>query len=518
MNKKLLGHEILTSDTAILMYLALVKLVIHLATNGFSAYGFFRDEFYYLACSEHFALGYVDQPPLSIGLLAISRWVLGDSLVAIRFLPALAGAMVVFLTGQMVKELGGKRFAQVTAALSVIAVPMYLGINNLYSMNSFDMVFWALSGYLLILIIKRGDNRLWLLLGLVLGLGLLNKISVLWLGFGLMVGLILTRQRKTLITKGPWLTLLIAALLFLPHILWQIANSWPTLEFIRNATGEKMAGKSPVEFVVDQILIMNPALFPIWLIGLGYYFISQKGRCFSLLGWIYVIVLLLLLINQKSRSGYLAPAYSMLFAAGAIVVERFIHHFKLRWLKPVLIIHIVMGGFFIAPITLPVLPVETYIAYAKRIGMEPSTEEKKEVGKLPQYYADMHGWEKMVETVAGVYHGLSPEEQSQCDIFAGNYGEAGAIDFLGRKYHLPKASSGHNNYWLWGPQNANAQVVIHLGGPSGETLAGLYRKVQVADTFRCEYCMPYENNIPIYLCKEPCFSLKQIWLRMKHYE
>lgn len=518
MNKPTFRREIFTSDTAILVYLASLKLMIHLATNWAGAYGFFRDEFYYIACSEHLALGYVDQPPLSIVLLAISRWILGDSLVAIRFLPAVAGALVVFLTGRMVRELGGGRFAQIVAALSIIAAPAYLGTNNLYSMNSFDMLFWALSAYIIILIIKRGNYRLWLILGLLLGLGLLNRISVLWLGLGLIVGLLLTRQRRTLVTKGPWLAFLVAALLFLPHILWQIANDWPTLEFIQRATSEKMAGNPPVEFIVDQILNMNPALFPVWLLGLGYYFFFREGRRFSILGWIYAAVLLLLLINQRSRSGYLSPAYSMLFASGGVVIEKFIRHFNLRWLKPIIVIFIVIWGVILAPMALPVLPVEAYIAHAKRLGIEPSTEERKEVGKLPQHYADMHGWEKMVETVAGVYQGLSPEQRSSCTIFTGNYGEAGAIDFLGRKYQLPKASSGHNNYWLWGPQNDTAQVVIHLGGPSEETLVGLYREVQVADTFRCEYCMPYENNMPIYLGKGPLFSMMVIWPRVKHFE
>ena len=188
------------------------------------------------------------------------------------------------------------------------------------------------------------------------------------------------------------------------------------------------------------------------------------------------------------------------------------------WLKYALTVMLVIGGIITAPLVLPFLPVKTYIQYAEQIGIGPGSYEAKELTELHQFYADMHGWEKMVETVAGVYQNLPSEEQSQCNIITGNYGEAGAIDFFGRKYHLPKASSGHNSYWLWGPQNDTAQVVIHLGGPSEETLVELYREVQAADTFRCEYCMPYENNMVIYLCKEPRFSLKQIWPRMKHYE
>ena len=398
----------ITENTLIPIIFALIDLMTHLVTNAAGAYGFFRDEFYYIACSEHLAWGYVDQPPLSILMLAISRFLLGDSLVAIRFLPALAGAFVVFITGLMVKELGGSRFAQALACLAVIVSPLYLGLINFYSMNSFDLLFWALSAYLIILIIKREDPKLWLFLGLVLGLGLMNKISVLWLGFGLVVGLVLTPHRKLFLTKGPWLAVLIAALLFLPHIIWQMANDWPTLEFIQRATGEKMAGKTPWQFFTDQIMGMNPVLFPIWLAGLGYYFLSKPGRRFAPLGLIYLAVLVLLMINSKSRSGYLAPAYPMLLAAGAVILESTIRHRRWKWLKPVLIGTTLCGGLIVAPMGLPVLQVESYIAYAKMMGNEPSTEEKKEVGKLPQHYADMHGWEEMVALVAEAFENLTP--------------------------------------------------------------------------------------------------------------
>jgi hypothetical protein len=167
---------------------------------------------------------------------------------------------------------------------------------------------------------------------------------------------------------------------------------------------------------------------------------------------------------------------------------------------------------------MPVLPVETYIAYASFLGQEPSTDEQKEVGKLPQFYADMFGWETMVKTIAGVYRKLTPEEQSRCVIFTGNYGEAGAIDFLGKKYNLPRAISGHNNYWIWGLGEKTAEVVIFFGGPDLETLRRLFKNVEIAATFTCNYCMPYENNTPVFLCKDPLVSFKEIWPRVKHYE
>ena len=177
------------------------KLLLHLLT--YRGYGIFRDELYYFACSERLAFGYVDHPPLSILLLWIERQLLGDSLFALRLPAAIAGAMTVLLVGMIARQLGGRTLAQSVAMVSALAAPAYLGTNHVYSMNSFDMLFWAAAAYLLILIVQGGDRRLWIALGVVLGLGLQNKISVLWLGCGLLVGLVLS-QRRLLGTPGPW--------------------------------------------------------------------------------------------------------------------------------------------------------------------------------------------------------------------------------------------------------------------------------------------------------------------------
>lgn len=516
MNKKKISRECLLNGMAILIYLAIFKFILHILCHG--NYGYFRDELYYIACSDHLDYGYVDQPPLSIFILALSRLIFGDSLLGLRLLPAVAGALTVIFTGLMVRKLGGGTLATIIACLALIVAPIHLAMNTVYSMNCFDILLWTLSAYFLILIIEEDKPLQWIGLGSIVGLGLLNKVGMSWFAIGLFLSIILTKQRGRLRTKWPYLAALIAFVLFLPYIIWNFIHDFAHLEFIRNATTGKYASLTPVDFIVGQLMILNPITLPVWLAGLYYYFFSKKGKSFMLLGIIYVTAFLILLINGHSKPEYLSPSYPMLFAAGAIQIEKLSQKKHWIWLKYALTVMLVIGGIITAPLVLPFLPVKTYILYAEQIGIGPGSYEAKELTELHQFYADMHGWDKMVETVAGVYQNLPSEEQSQCNIITGNYGEAGAIDFFGRKYHLPKASSGHNNYWLWGPQNDTAQVVIYLGGPSEETLVKLYREAQVADTFRCEYCMPYENNMVIYLCKEPRFSLKQIWPRMKHYE
>jgi hypothetical protein len=499
----------------LLITLALAKLFIHLLTS--QGYGFFRDEFYYIACSGHIDWGYVDHPPLSVVLLWGARNLLGDSLLAIRALPAVAGALAVYLVGLMARELEGGRFASVLAMTAAIAVPEYLGTNHVFSMNSFDILVWALSAYLLILLLKGGDKRLWILLGLVLGIGLQNKISVLWLGAGLGVGLLVTPSRRWLATPWPWITGALAFIVFSPYVFWQVGHGWPTLEFIENATTEKMAAVSAWDFLQSQILVVHPFNFPIWLSGLAFFLFMKSGRRYRLLGWIYLTVVFVLVSSGTSRSGYLAPAYTWLLAAGAVVTESATEKWRnVVRMRPVLVVVLILGGIATAPLALPVLPVEAYIRYAKAIGVAPSTEERKEIGALPQHYADMHGWREIVETVAEVYDGLEPDEKSRAAILAPNYGVAGAIDFIGSHYGLPSSICRHNNYWLWGPGKADGSLMLVIGA-SEQDLTERCASHERAATIQCGYCMPYENNRPVHICRDLKIPVAELWANSKNY-
>ena len=509
---------------AFLVVFAAIKLLIHLSVGR--GYGYFRDEFYYVACSEHLAWGYVDQPPLSILVLWIGRHLIGDSVMAIRFLAALAGAATVFLVGWMASRFGGGRFAQALAMTAAIVAPMYLGLSGFFSMNAFDLLFWAAAGAVLVRILEQAgdgasgsvDLRLWLLLGAVLGLGLLNKISVLWLGFGLFAGLILTPARRLLLSRGPWFAGGLAFLIFLPHIVWQIVHGWPTLEFIANATGNKMRTVALVEFFSAQLLTMHPANAPIWLAGLIFLLFMAGGRRFRLIGWIYIGVMVILLVNRTSRPGYLSPAYSMLFAAGGVAIEGWLA--KLRWRRiaqTVLLVLLVLNGAALAPLALPVLDVEDYIAYASELGIGPSTSERKELRELPQHYADMFGWNELVATLAGIYHTLPEEDKAEAAFFVYNYGEAGAIDLLGRRYDLPRATSGHNNYWLWGIRDYSGEVMIIVGG-SREGHLRVFEEAELVGATDCHYCMPYEDDQPIFVVRDLKIPLEEIWPQLKHYD
>jgi hypothetical protein len=493
---------------------AALKLALH--ALAIPRFGYFRDELYYIACAKHLAWGYVDQPPLSIALLAASRAALGDSLVALRLLPALAGVATVIATGLLARTLGGGRFAQALAALAVVASPIYLGIDHYFSMNALDLLIWTLALWQLARLAGGAPPRGWLALGCLVGLGLLNKLSMAWFVAGLGAATALTPLRRHLATPWPWLGGAVAALLCVPHLWWQVQNGWPTLEFMHNATAHKMAAVSFVDFWKNQLLAMNPLSAVVWVAGLAFCFGSPAGARARALAIVWLVVAAILLAAGRSRTDYLTVAYPGLLAAGGAALERAWARGRRRALRPVLAGLLAAAGLVLAPFGLPLLPVDTYVAYARALGVAPTTEERTGLAELPQHYADMFGWEEMAARVAAAYRGLTPAEQGQVVIFAQNYGEAGALDFFGRRYGLPGAASGHNSYWLWGPGPRSGQVGIILGGRA-EDHARTYASVVQVDTVRCAHCMPYERDLGVFVCRGLKVKVSEAWPQVKNY-
>jgi hypothetical protein len=500
--------------------LAGVKLALHLAcVNG---YGYFRDELYYLACARHLAWGYVDHPPLSVALLAAVHATLGDSRLAIRLVPALAGAAVVLLTGWLARELGGGRRAQILAALAVLVAPEYLALGHFYSMNALELLFWTGAVCLLARMLRDPDARTlrrWALLGVVLGLGLLDTASVAWLVGGLFVGLVATPHRRLLATRGPWLAVIVAAVLFAPHLVWQQQHGWPTREFMRHATQDKMASVTLASFFVEQITNLQPLSALLWLPGLGALLFWRPLERFRPLGVAYVAIFALLVVNQKSRAGYLAPAYPALFAAGGVLVE---HLSRTRARRGAVAAYggvLALGGAITAPLALPCLPVTAYVRYAAALGQAPTTEEKKELGKLPQFYADFFGWPEMADAVAAAAASLTPEERANAVVLANDYGQAGALEQFGGG-RLPPVACAHNAYWWWGPRNPAPDVIVRLtSDPEAPVwLREQCPEVEARGRFDDEWVMPYENHLTIYVCRHPRTPLGAQWAERRHYD
>jgi hypothetical protein len=484
--------------------LAVVKLLVHLYAGRY--YGYFVDELYYLACSKHLDWGYVDQPPLIAILTRLMRAILGDSLLAIRFLPAVAGAAEVLLTAVITRELGGGEFAQGLAALAVLVSPAILVGNSLLTMNAYEPLFWLVCAWLLIRIVKTGNPKLWLWFGVVAGVGLENKYSMLIFGAGFVLGLLLSPERRWLWSPWMWAGGAIAFLLFLPNLLWNVQHHFPFLEVQANI---RRSGRdvplNPVSFLMQEILVTNPLSLPLWAAGLWFYF-SAKGRQFRALGWAWVFTAIVIM-TLSPRVYYLFPAFPILFAAGAVIWPH-----RLRW-WPVLMTAVAV---VFAPIVIPVLPPETYIRYTKAIHVDQPRIETHRLGPLPQIYADQFGWPEMAETVARVYNSLPADIRAKTAIFGQNYGQAGAIDFFGPKYGLPPAISGHQNYWIWGPRGYTGESVIVMAGRPDD-LQRRFASFEKVAHVEHPYSMPYEH-FDVYYCRGLRQPLGEIWPQVKNWD
>jgi len=490
----------------------LLACLILLLTNAFDSYGIFRDEYYFLACSHHLALGYVDQPPLSIYFLAVSRLLFGDSLFAIRLFPALLAAAVVFLTGLMAKRMGGGKTAVVIAGLTASLAPFILGHYSNYSINTWSMLFWALAAYLTIRLFQTDNPKIWLPLGLVIGLGLLNKIDMLWFAFGLVIAVFLSTRRRQFAGRWPYLAGLLALALFLPFIVWNIQNNFAHLEFIRNASQLKYGSIRRFDFIGGVILEHNPLALPVWLAGLYFCFVNKAGRTYRALGIIFTVVFLILLVNGRSKAEYLSAAFPMLFAAGAVQIELLSAKKYWHWLKYALSAGIALSGLILLPLAIPILPVPAFIGYTQALGITQKSVEAHQLAELPQSYADRFGWEELARTVSEAYRSLPENERSKTIVYAQNYGEAGAIDYYRGKYDLPPVICPHNSYWFWGSAafEKDIEVMIIIGGKIEDHLNSL-QDVRQVGVHRCRYCMPYENNRPIFVGRTLKRTLREIW-------
>lgn len=512
--------SLLTSAMAIVWAIALAKLAFHIYFNN--RYGYFRDEFDYMSCGDHLQWGYVDQPPLIPFLIHVSRAVLGDSLRAIRFIPAVASSLLVVQTAVLAREFGGRRYAMILAAICSLVDPQYLSNGGLLGTNCLEPNLWMGCAYFLILAIKRNNPRYWLWFGVIAGLGLEEKYSIAVFGFGIVVGLLLTPQRQVFLNKWIWLGGLAAFLIFLPNLLWNARYDWPFVQLMHNIRAEgRDVVLGPLDFFLQQVLVSNPFNAPIWLAGVYVLLASPRLRPYRALGWAYLFSYAAFFVLH-GKNYYLAPIYPMLFAAGAVALEFALDRPetgqpRLQWLKPTIAIVLLANGAYLAPIVVPILSPEHFLAYAKTLPFKlPVNEYSHLRATLPQWYSDQFGWKEIADEAAVAWNRIPIEERSDCAIFAQDYGQAGAIDFFGRAQGLPGGMSGDRTYWLWGPHGYSGNCMIVLGDRK-KRLEELFGEVDYVG-LSADNPWALESEISVNICRKPKFgTLRDLWPQLKRW-
>lgn len=507
-----LSREGLTSGTGLIALVAAVKLLAHLMVAG--NFGYFRDELYYIDSGRHVQTGYVDFVPFIAWLAGILR-IVGDNLIVLHVISALAGTALVVVTGLMSREMGGGRIAQGLAALGTAVMVTFLASGSLFTMDVFDELWWGLAAYAFVLLVSRQNPRLWLLFGLIAGIGLFTKLTMLFFGFGLVVGILLTPRRNDFRTRWPWLSGGIAFAFLVPWIIWESINGWPTAEFWRHYGGFESG--SPLDFFISQLFTMNLFNLPLVIAGFIFYFRRQQGRPYRALGWLYVVLYIFFTLT-RAKSYFLSPAYPILFAGGAIVLtQAFARRPEWRYIGIAYGTVLFASGVFFGLGVMPALNAQTYSRYYGWVGALTGANQTETGNQVyPQILGDRLGWDTMTATVARVYNRLPSDQRAQVCILTTNYGEAAALNFFGSKYGLPPAISGHNNYYLWGPGACNGTVLITVGYDQADLLKS-FASVQQVATITCQDCQPEENNLPVYLATQPRVSPVNAWKTVKHF-
>ena len=486
-------------DLVVLLAVALVRLLLHVALN--THYGFHRDELAVFDDARDLAWGYIAYPPLTPALGHVSQWLFGTSLSGFRFFAAVAQCAAMVFAGLLAREFGGARFAQLLAALAVAATPFSLLTASQMEYTAFDSLWWVLLAWMVARLINRDDPRWWLGVGLVIGLGMMTRYTMLFCVASLAVGVLVTPVRRRL--ASPWLLagIAVSLLVFLPNGLWQFNHDFIALDFLQSIHARDVRMGRTDGFLLQQLYASTgPLLLPLWLGGLGWLVLAKDAARYRVFAWWYVAALLLFAV-AGGRSYYLAPAYSMLLAAGAVACEQWLARLQpnsRRWSRVAVGIGLAGALATGAAVGLPWAPVNSTGWRISRAAHD--------------NFAEQVGWPDYVAQVAAVYRALPPAERAHTGIYANNYGEAGAIDLYGPRHGLPRAVSPVNSFWVRGYGTPPPTTVIVLGDdaqgmrdtPADCTLAARFRNPQHVEN--------EETAHPdIYVCRNLRVPWSQLW-------
>lgn len=492
---------------AAVLIVSLCGILVHLIF--LSRLEFHRDELLYLSLGEHPAPGYHSVPPL-IGLLSwLLTHTIGYTQFAARIIPAILGGAAIYLTAEIALEMKGGQFARIVAAVSLLSSLVFMRAFSMLQPVPFDIFFWTLALYLFIRYINTEGPKYLIWFFVTLAIAFLNKYNIIFLAFPIGLFIIVSNYRKLLSNKYFYIGLGLAFLIVLPNLIWQIVHKFPVINHMSELRESQLVNMSVSTFLLEQLLMIIPATI-VAIPGLFYLFLSKNLKPFRFLGWIILAVIILYLVLQ-GKSYYTAGIYPFLIAAGALLFERYIDTL-LRQIAFILIL--IFAGIRILPMGIPVYAPDKLVAYFDKVEKTTGNNsirryEDNDYHKLPQDYADMLGWEEL----AGLTN-LAWEKsgnKNNCIIFAENYGEAGAITIIGKKYQLPEALSFSDTYRYWAPLTFPTEItdVIYINFEPGKDVSQLFGNIE--EIGRVTNPLARECGVQVYLYTNPLQSFNKFW-------
>ena len=471
-------------------------------------HGYFRDELYYLACADNLAWGYVDHPPLSIFILKVSTAIFGDNLWGVRLPGFFAGIGITVLFGLLARECGADERGQILSSVFGAFAPVIMVVTHLYSMNGLDIFLTAWAVLVWLRARQEHQRNRWILLGVILGFAILNKISILLVIAGLLLATLLTPRRREFTTWHPYAGVLIALLIASPFALWLSTNNFITLEFIRNATQIKMNPVPPAQFFLTQAVVVNPFLFLVALVGTV---VALTKRPYRPQVIAFAVVLAVLVAGQKTRENYLAPAYALVVPVGAQALSKWFEDRRaLRWVYFALL---GLSSAALLAIALPALPPKTFIQLTGNAAEAVPSAERGKKSPL-QGHADMFGWPEMAQTARAVWLTLPPEKRPKAPVLGINYGQSSAVWFFNQDQDGPPVIGVHNNWWLWGPEPWDGEVLVTVGYFPDDYKA-MFESFEPVAYLNEPYAVPEESQAPVSIARGLKVSVQDFWAKTK---
>jgi 4-amino-4-deoxy-L-arabinose transferase-like glycosyltransferase len=497
-----------------LVGLALTIAALELATGWVEPYGLFHDELYYWACAKRFDLGYVDHPPLAPWVLAASTAVLGDGPFTFNFVPSLCFAGVVLLTGWMAQRFGAGRFGQLLAGLCVGVMPLNLVMFSFYSVNAFEILFWTASTFLLVELIRTGNDRLWLGIGVVAGIALLNKHTFALLLAGIALGVVATPLRAHLRSRWLWLGAAIAVLLALPNLVWNLQHDWPSLTFYRSRPSIDLP-TTLWEALELQIWGVNPANVLIWVPGFLFLLFSHRLGAYRPFAIMFAALFAVILLSGLRRADRIAGIYPVVLAAGATFWDQWTSQRRLG-ARVALTGVILLVGALVAPATIPVLSPRATGEYLKALIERPEIETSDVGQAIPHYLMGRLEWNRFADEVVEVWDHLRPEAREHAVVLAPHWVFASVVEYYGRNRGLSPVVAPSNAYWFWREDAAGRDIVLAVA-VEPKVLSVSFAEVREVRRFRCDYCVPFLDDTPIVIATGPRRPLEELLRQWRHF-
>ena len=489
------------------LLIAIFNVFFHLAF--YNNLGFHRDELLYFSLGQHLSAGYASVPPFTGFVAWLMIHIAGYTLLSARIIPILLSAVLIILGAAITRELKGKQYAQILVSLALLITPFNLRGFSLFQPVCFDITFWSLIFWLTLRWINTKSDKYLLLLGLAAGFGLLNKYLIALEIVAILFAFVISPYRSLFSRSTFYIAILIAFVVFLPNLIWQVKNQFPVLVHMQALNDTQLVHVNRLSFFTDQLFMGSAAIF-LFIPGIIFMGFGRSLKPYRPL-IVASFIVLFGLAFLRGKSYYTLGLFPLWIAAGGVFWENILKRTFAKILLPVLMLLLSIP---IIPMGVPVYKADKLAAYfngaKNKAGFDMALRwEDGRIHSLPQDYADMLGWDELAAITAKAYNQVTDKKAGI--IYAENYGQAGAIMVIGKKYNLPEPVCFSESFFYWFPRNFEHEItsLVYVNSELGEDISALFADCRLIG--RIDNPLAREYGTGVWLCTNPHSSFNGFW-------